>query len=57
MGLTDAQARMAASYKGFDFTDTWTIDPSGLVNGGYPFLQIQYLLQLGLNGVPEAPAP
>lgn len=36
-GLTPSQMRNAESYKGFDFSDTWAIDPD--INNGYPYIK------------------
>lgn len=36
-GLTPAQMRNAESFKGFDFNETWAIDPN--INNGYPYIK------------------
>ncbi|WDL95303.1 Ig domain-containing protein [Alicyclobacillus sp. ALC3] len=40
--LTASQLTLQSSYAGFDFTSTWAIDPSGVINGGMPYLQGMY---------------
>jgi len=35
--LTPAQMTQQSSYTGFDFTNTWAIDPA--INNGYPYLR------------------
>ncbi|WDL95304.1 beta strand repeat-containing protein [Alicyclobacillus sp. ALC3] len=40
--LNSAQMTSAASYAGFDFTGTWAVDPSGVINGGMPYIQAMY---------------
>ncbi|WP_242705765.1 WxL domain-containing protein [Pontibacillus sp. ALD_SL1] len=36
-GKTTAEMKQQSTYTGWDFTNTWAMDPS--INGGYPYLQ------------------
>jgi hypothetical protein len=37
-GYTTAQMKVQGNFTGFDFTNVWTIDGSGTINDGYPYL-------------------
>jgi hypothetical protein len=38
-GLSGAAMRQQSSYIGWDFANVWAIDPAGVINNGYPYLQ------------------
>lgn len=48
-GLTDAQMKQRDSFVGWDFNETWAIDPSE--NGGYPYLSWQTPGAISVSGV------
>ena len=51
--LTDTQMRMSAAFKGFDFKDTWIIDPYST----YPYPQLRSCLQVRANSIKLVSAP
>jgi uncharacterized repeat protein (TIGR02543 family) len=38
-GLVTANMKLSSSFVGWDFDTVWAIDPSGVINGGYPYLR------------------
>jgi hypothetical protein len=41
-GMTTAQMKNPDTYDGWDFANVWAIDPAGIINDGYPFINLTH---------------
>jgi len=37
--LDSSEMKEVSNFGGWDFTNIWNIDPSGIINNGYPYLR------------------
>ncbi|MDR0523905.1 MAG: hypothetical protein LBG62_05745 [Candidatus Methanoplasma sp.] len=54
--LSESEMRDRASFRNWDFADTWSMDPSGAVMGGYPYLSVGLTVEAHMVGNLDAGA-